>query len=139
MLFLSNWMIFLSIQRLLNCINIPCFWDAYWQQQDVFFLSILRRLTFNIISLHHEYLAQYKTRFEYEVRIYCKSQTKLKVVKWGWNEWNGHILVYIYHKQYGIMQKKSMKKLKRPTSVILQWNVGSSVLKTPKKHQNWRN
>ena len=28
--------------------------------------------------------------------------------------------------------KKSMKKLKRPTSVILQWNVGSSVLKTPK-------
>ena len=24
-----------------------------------------------------------KTRSEYEVRIYCQSQTKLKVVKWG--------------------------------------------------------
>ena len=24
-----------------------------------------------------------KTRFEYEVRIYCQSQTNLKVVKWG--------------------------------------------------------
>ena len=51
------------------------------------------------------------TRFEYEVRIYCQSQTKLKVVKWGWNEWNGHILVYIYHKQCGIMQKIQWKSL----------------------------
>ena len=29
------------------------------------------------------YIYAYMTRFEYEVRIYCQSQTKLKVVKWG--------------------------------------------------------
>ena len=26
---------------------------------------------------------KHKTRFEYEVRIYCQSRTNLKVVKWG--------------------------------------------------------
>ena len=58
------------------------------------------------------------TRFENEVRMYCQSQTNLKAGKWGWNKWNGHILVYIYHKQCEFIQKNSMKRLKRPISVI---------------------
>ena len=34
-----------------------------------------------------------------------RSWTKMKVVKWCWNKWNGHILVHIYHKQCEFIQK----------------------------------
>ena len=30
---------------------------------------------------------------------------EVKVVKWCWNKWNGHILVHIYHKQCEFIQK----------------------------------
>ena len=49
--------------------------------------------------------------------MYCQSQTNLKAGKWGWNKWNGHILVYIYHKQCGIMQKIQWKS----SNGQLQW------------------
>ena len=52
------------------------------------------------------------------------------------NKWNGPFLMHIYDKQCGIMQKKSMEGSKLSDSVFLQWDVRSSVLKTPKKHQN---
>ena len=40
--------------------------------------------------------------------------------------------MHIYDKQCGIMQKKSMEGFKLSDSVFLQWDVRSSVLKTPK-------
>ena len=46
---------------------------------------------------------------------------KVKVVKWCRKKWNKHNLMYIYHKQCEIKQKKSMKQLKRPTSLISHW------------------
>ena len=60
-------------------------------------------LTFQFGSVYN------RTRFKNEVKSYCKSQKNLKVVKWGWKLWNGHILVYIYHKQCGIKQKNQWK------------------------------
>ena len=75
------------------------------------------------------------THCEVVTGSHSQSQTKLKVVKWGFKKWNQHILVYIYAKQYEILQKKSMKKLKRPKSLFLQWEVSSSVLKTWKTRE----
>ena len=40
--------------------------------------------------------------------------------------------MHINDKQCGIMQKKSMEGSKLSDSVFLQWDVRSSVLKTPK-------
>ena len=40
---------------------------------------------------------------------------KVKVVTWCWKKWNKHNLMYIYHIQCEIMQKKSIKQLKRAT------------------------
>ena len=60
---------------------------------------------------------------------------KVKVVKWCWKNWNGPILMHIYAKQCEIMQKKSMKRLKRPNSLFLQGEVSSVVLKTWKTRE----
>ena len=52
-------------------------------------------------------------------------QMVLKQVKWALSS------VYLSQTMWN-PTKNSMKRLKRPTSVILQGNVRSSVLKTPK-------
>ena len=46
---------------------------------------------------------------------------KVKVVKWCRKKWNEHNMMYIYHKQCEIKQKKSLKQLKRPNSLISHW------------------
>ena len=76
-----------------------------------------------------------KTHCEVMTWSHSQSPTKLKVVIWGFKKWNEHILVYIYAKQCEILQKKSIKKLKRPNSLFLQWEVSSSVLKTWKTRE----
>ena len=46
-----------------------------------------------------------------EERTYSAGPYILKSVKLGWNKWNWHILVLIYHKQCEIMQKIKKKSL----------------------------
>ena len=97
--------------------------SSTWIYKDVFTVSVTRTtrtymdillfVTYtHIIMLYIYYthiIMLYMTRFKNKVRSYCKSRKNLKMVKWGWNMWNGHILVYIYHKQCGIMQKIQWK------------------------------
>ena len=46
-------------------------------------------------------------------------------------KWNDHNLMYIYHKQCEILQKKSLKQLKQPISVISHWFSLEMVQKVP--------
>ena len=48
---------------------------------------------------------QFKTLCEILWWKQSQRWTKMKVVKWCWNKWNGHILVHIYHKQCEFIQK----------------------------------
>ena len=50
-----------------------------------------------------------------------QSRMKVKVVKWCRKKWFDHNLMYIYHKQCEILQKKSPKQLKHSISVISHW------------------
>ena len=64
---------------------------------------------------------------------------KVKVANLCWKKSNEHILMYFNHKQCEIMQNKSMKRLKRPTSMTLQGDVRSSLLKTALYDENSEN
>ena len=61
-----------------------------------------------------------------------QSRVKVKVVKWCRKKWNDHNLMYIYHKQCEILQKKSPKQLKRSISVISHWFSLEMVQNKPK-------
>ena len=64
---------------------------------------------------------------------------KVKVANLCWKKSNEHILMYFNHKQSEIMQNLSMKRLKRPTSMTLQGDVRSSLLKTALYDENSEN
>ena len=88
----------------------PCWYKIYQEAMRFWKLfGILVHPRAHMTSSHWPPLFHPMTRFENEVRIYCQSRKNLKVVKWGWKLWNGHILVYIYHKQCGIKQKNQWK------------------------------
>ena len=78
------------------------------------------------------------THCEIVIWSHSQNRTKLKVVKWGFKKWNDHILQN-NALQCEILQKKSMKKLKRPNSLFLQGKVSSVVLKAWKtrKTKTW--
>ena len=46
-----------------------------------------------------------RTAFQYNHSFGFQKPMKVKVVKWGWNKWNEHDLMHIYHKQCEIIQK----------------------------------
>ena len=59
-----------------------------------------------------------KTQSQLVWSFESQSRVKLKVVKWCRKKWFDHNLMYIYHKQCEILQKKSPKQLKHSISVI---------------------
>ena len=48
---------------------------------------------------------QIMTAFQYNHSFGFQKPMKVKVVKWGWKNWNEHDLMHIYHKQCEIIQK----------------------------------
>ena len=65
--------------------------------------------------------------------------TKVKVVKWCWNDWNGHCLVYIYHKQCGILQKNQWKGSNGQLHWFNKATSGALFWKRQKNTKNLRN
>ena len=70
-----------------------------------------------------------KTQSQLVWSFESQSRVKVKVVKWCRKKWFDHNLMYIYHKQYEILQKKSPKQLKHSISVISHWK-GTKAMQT---------
>ena len=69
----------------------------------------LKGLSHNFEFILLPRVQEYMTDFELMWWKHSQSRTKLKVVKWGGNKWNEHILVYINAKQCEIIQKVQWK------------------------------
>ena len=54
------------------------------------------------LTLNHK---PHMTAFQYNHSFGFQKPMKLKVVKWGWKNWNEHDLMHIFHKQCEIIQK----------------------------------
>ena len=91
---------------------------------------------YTFLQIRNMTASQYNPWFEFQ------SWMKVKVVKWcrKKKKWNEHNLMHIYHKQCEIMQKKSMKQLKRQTLLIYHWISVEMVQNEPKlcKHKCYR-
>ena len=85
-------------------------------------------------------LFYHKTFMPQRLKKHCKNEGRIqsdlnpfsKCPKSGWNRWNMLNMIHIYVKQCEIMQKKSMKTLKRQYSLFFHCEISSMVLKTRK-------
>ena len=102
---------------LLSCMYSLSMYSSFRQSSKIqVFPTFLSLIGFQqwILGCHYSLPNEYKlppaiillmTNSQIRDTLHCQSQTKVKVVKWCWNKWNGHILVHIYHKQCEFIQK----------------------------------
>ena len=80
----------------------------------------------------------HKTQSQLVWSFESQSRVKVKVAKLCRKKWFDHNMMYIYHKQYEILQKKSPKQLKHSISVISHWFSVEMVQKGPKLRKRKR-
>ena len=77
------------------------------------------------------------TRNQINDTILFQNRVKVKVVGEVSEKLDQPYLMYIYHKQCEIMQKNSMKQLKRPTSLISGCQEREKLLKAARFSNEW--
>ena len=99
--------------------------------------NFCKNISFQLLKNRTKYIWRTNLHFDMthsknERRIQSHLAHISKCPKSGCNRWNMLNIIHIYAKRCEIMQKKSMKTLKRPNSLFLHCEISSVVLKTRK-------